>query len=69
VTVGGTTPFKWSVSPELPAGMKLDSVHGVIDGAAAASQPMKAYTFTVSDSATPSTSNQATLELEVVDPK
>ena len=68
-TVGGTTPFKWTVSPDLPGELKLDPAHGVIAGAPAASQAKKSFTFTVTDSQTPPVTAQQQLDLVIGEPK
>ena len=68
-TVGGTTPFKWTVSPDLPSALKLDPAHGIVSGAPAASQPKTSYTFTVSDSQSPPMTAQQQWELVIGEPK
>ncbi|MBU6481356.1 MAG: putative Ig domain-containing protein [Nitrospirae bacterium] len=51
---GGTTPYTWSVTPALPAGLTLASTTGVISGTPTAASNSD-YNFTVRDS-----TNQAT---------
>ena len=68
-TAGGMTPFKWTVSPDLPNGLKLDPTHGIVAGSPAASQPKQSYTFTVSDSQSPPVTAQQQLDLVVGEPK
>ncbi len=51
---GGVSPFIWSVTPELPTGLKLDTSNGKITGKpAAGTAGMYLLTFTVQDSSTP----------------
>ena len=62
---GGTVPLKWSVSPDLPPGLTLDTGSGIIAGTPAAPSPNTTYTFTVSDNGTPALSTSLDLNLEI----
>ena len=50
---GGTAPYKWSVTPDLPKGLVLNPATGAIGGTPAATTPTPkaTYTFKVTDSA------------------
>lgn len=51
---GGVSPFTWSVTPPLPAGLNLDTSSGKITGTpAAGTAATYNLTFTVQDSSTP----------------
>ena len=51
---GGVSPFSWSVTPALPAGLSLDMSSGKITGTpAAGTAGTYSLTFTVQDSSTP----------------
>jgi hypothetical protein len=50
---GGVSPFTWSVTPALPAGLNLNASTGQITGAAAGPEADDNFTFTVRDSSTP----------------
>ncbi|OCZ63291.1 hypothetical protein A9G00_19220 [Achromobacter xylosoxidans] len=54
-TFGGVPPYQFSVTPTLPAGLSMDVATGAIKGIAAAPSPYTTYTYTVSDSAKPTT--------------
>jgi hypothetical protein len=62
---GGTPPLKWSVKPELPAGLTLDKATGTISGKPTTASPKTKFTFTVTDSASPPASTPADLSLEI----
>jgi hypothetical protein len=66
---GGTPPLKWSVTPpELPAGIILDPSSGAIGGTPTALSPKTLYTFKVTDSGAPATSDSKELALEIKNP-
>jgi hypothetical protein len=62
---GGTSPLRWSVTPNLPAGLALDSAVGTISGTPAAATASADYTVSVIDSSVPPASASATLTLQV----
>jgi len=62
---GGVAPFKWSVSPTLPAGLSLDATAGTISGTPSAASPKTAYQFMVTDSAPSPVSANVSLEMAV----
>lgn len=61
----GTPPLNWSVSPALPADLKLDAASGTISGTPNAVSAKSLYKFTVTDSSTPRVSSSADLNLEI----
>jgi len=61
----GTAPLTWSVTPDLPAGLKLDAGTGTISGTPTAVSAKTGYRFTVTDSSTPRVSASADLALEI----
>jgi hypothetical protein len=63
-TIRGTSPYTWSVTPSLPATLSLDRSTGIIIGTPAAVSA-GTYKFTVTDSATPPQSADASLTLEI----
>ena len=70
VTVaGGASPYFYSISPALPAGLSLNTETGVISGTPTVTSTATNYTVTVKDSISP-TANQvsATFSLQVVSP-
>ncbi|HEX9564200.1 MAG TPA: protein kinase [Gemmatimonadaceae bacterium] len=50
-TSGGTTPYRYSISPALPRGLSLDAASGAITGSATAALPETRYTITATDQA------------------
>jgi hypothetical protein len=62
---GGTSPLKWSVTPNLPAGLMLNTDTGTLSGTPTTVSSKTVYTFTVTDSALPALSTTAALTLEV----
>ena len=62
---GGTAPLKWTVTPQLPAGLSLDSNKGTISGTPTAALPKSKFTFAVSDSSSPPESATVDLSLEI----
>jgi PASTA domain/Putative Ig domain len=65
--IGGTAPFTWSVSPPLPAGLRLDSTSGAITGTPTAAGTTNLQ-FTAKDSATPPNSETKQLTLIIRPP-
>jgi hypothetical protein len=63
---GGTPPFKWDITPALPAGLSLDHNVGVISGKPKGVSPKLNYTITVTDGATPPIKKSKELSLEVL---
>jgi hypothetical protein len=59
---GLTPPLKWSVTPALPSGLTLDNATGTINGTPTAVLPPTQFKFTVTDSATSSSTD---LKLEI----
>lgn len=62
--IGGIPPFKWTVTPALPAELGLDPTTGTISGTPKTSAKTT-FKFTVTDSAKPPASSTADLALEV----
>jgi hypothetical protein len=62
---GGTPPFKWDITPTLPADLSLDRNIGVIGGTPKAGLSPTYYRITVIDSAKPPLSSSKELSLEV----
>ena len=65
--VGGTAPYTYSVSPNLPSGLIFDTASGEITRAASVASPATTYTVTIVDAAKKSAS--ATFSLTVVQGK
>lgn len=63
---GGTSPLRWSISPNLPTGLTLDPASGSISGTPTAKATRTKYTIVCTDGATPPASGSADLELEVM---
>jgi hypothetical protein len=63
--VGLTPPLKWTVAPPLPAELTLDAATGTIGGTPTAPAPKTSHKFTVTDSAVPTVSSTAVLNLEI----
>jgi hypothetical protein len=63
--VNGTSPFRWSVTGNLPAGLTLDAASGTLNGTTTGSGPY-GFTVSVSDSGAPVQSDTATGNLTVV---
>jgi hypothetical protein len=61
----GVPPRKWSVNPQLPAGLELNPDTGAITGTPTAASTLAKYKFTVTDSANPPASSTVELTLEV----
>lgn len=64
-TSRGTAPITWSVSPDLPEGLKLEARTGVINGTPVSVLAKKQYKFTVTDTSTPPESATVELTLEI----
>ena len=64
---GGTAPFKFTVKPKLPKGLKLNKTTGAITGTVSTKSPTGpvALTFTVTDKAKPKDTATKTLTLTV----
>lgn len=52
---GGTTPYAFSVTPALPAGLSLNATTGVVSGTPTAAATTANYTITVTDAANATT--------------
>ncbi|WP_241082313.1 Ig domain-containing protein [Achromobacter xylosoxidans] len=65
ITSGGVRPYQYTVTPALPAGLAMDAGTGAITGAATAPSALTAYTYTVTDSATPAHSTTGTFSLMI----
>jgi hypothetical protein len=64
-TAGLTGKLKWAVKPELPADLVLDSAAGTVSGTPKAPVQKTAFTFTVTDSASPPATVSKELTLEI----
>jgi hypothetical protein len=62
---GGTTPYTWSVTGALPAGLAFNGASGVLSGTPGASTTGAALTFKVTDSGTPVQNASRTLTLVI----
>ncbi len=64
---GGNLPYTWSVTPDLPTGLTLNTSTGAITGTPAPGTEGKVdYTFTVQDSAIPTSQTKSkVIELEI----
>lgn len=62
--IGGATPYTYSVSPTLPAGLSYNSSTGVITGTPTATTTTTNYVVTVTDSNSKVSSNSFTLRVE-----
>jgi hypothetical protein len=62
---GLTGKLKWSVKPDLPADLGLDSTTGTISGTPKAAMLKATFTFTVTDSAAPPVTFTKDLTLEI----
>jgi hypothetical protein len=63
--IGLTAPLSWSVTPELPAELTLDSKTGVIAGTPKTALPKTKFTLKVTDSSKPPVSSTTDLDLEI----
>ena len=59
---GGTTPYSWSVTPDLPDGLTLDPATGVISGTPTKTSDID-YDFTVRDSTNQTTTKELNLRI------
>ncbi|HEX3878599.1 MAG TPA: Ig domain-containing protein [Bryobacteraceae bacterium] len=59
----GKAPLKWTVAPDLPAGLKLDPATGAISGRPVAALAKSDFKFTVTDSAGAIGSAELTLQI------
>ena len=64
---GGTPPYTWSVSPDLPPNLSLDTTTGAITGTPT-TQGSTTHTFSVHDSSVPAQTVQQTLNLTIAPP-
>jgi len=60
----GASPFTWSVSPALPAGLNLDPASGFLTGNPSVASPLASYLVTVTNSYGSTTANLALTVLE-----
>jgi hypothetical protein len=65
VANGGTTPYTWSVTGALPAGLAFNAASGVLSGTPGASTTGVALAFKVTDSGTPAQNTSRTLTLVI----
>jgi hypothetical protein len=61
---GGTAPLVYSISPSLPTGLALNILTGEISGIGRVQTPVTAYTITVTDNDSQTSSKSFTLEIE-----
>jgi hypothetical protein len=66
VAAGGTTPYTWSVTGTLPAGLSFNSASGVLSGTPSASTAGVSLTFKVTDSGNPAQNATRALTLVIV---
>lgn len=66
LTWGGVPPYRYSVTPALPAGLALNAGTGAITGVTTTPSLLATYTYTVTDSAMPEHSAKGTFSLLVV---
>jgi PASTA domain/Putative Ig domain len=64
-TTGLVGPWKWTVTPALPADLAFDEAHGTISGTPKASMPKTPFAFTVTDSSTHPITETKKLDLEI----
>ncbi len=62
---GGTTPYSWSLSGALPAGLSFNTASGVLSGTPSATTAGVALTFKVTDAGTPAQNASRTLTLVI----
>ncbi len=67
-TSGGTAPFTWSVSPDLPTGLAYDSRTGRISGTPTVVTATTTYTYAVTDGRGATSSSTATLTVQAPAP-
>ncbi len=68
--IGGTPPYKWSISPgtgALPAGLRLNAATGMISGTPTSAGAAN-FTIQVADAAAPGQTSTETLSVNVVNP-
>ncbi len=61
--IGGTSPYSFTVTPALPAGLSLAAATGVISGTPTAAQAATTYTVTITDAATATATNTFSLTI------
>jgi Putative Ig domain len=66
--IGGTPPYTWTVTGNLPAGLTLDGSTGVISGAPDTSAGTYMFTVQVNDSSNPAKIAARALLIRIVDP-
>ena len=65
VAAGGTTPYTWSVTGTLPAGLSFNTTSGLLSGTPSTSTTGVALTFKVTDSSKPAQNASRTLTLVI----